>query len=109
MAITQKRLFGPVVAVTTSTDTTAGRYLVPSLTTTIVKQIIICNTAASAATVSVGVGGVTAAVSILSSMAVGANETMTVNLSLVLAAAEKLFMTASATTVTFTVVGIEET
>lgn len=110
MALTQKRLFGPAAAVTTPTDDATGRYLVPSATTTIVKQILICNTAASSGTVRIAVGTTaTAANRILSDMTVSANETVSFNCSLVLTAAEKLFIVGSATTITVTVNGIEET
>ena len=110
MALTQKRLFGPAAAVTTATDTAAGRYVVPSATTTIVKQIILCNTASSSATVQVAVGtSATAANRILSDITIAANETVSFNCSLVLATTEKLFYIASAVTVTITVNGVEET
>ena len=110
MTLTQKRLFGPSAAVTTATDTTAGRYLVPSATTTIVKQIILCNTASTSATVQVAVGTTaTAANRIISDMTLAANETASFNASLVLATTEKLFFVASATSVTITVNGVEET
>lgn len=109
MALTQKRLFGPAAAVTTPTDSTAGRYLVPSSTTTIVKQVVFCNTAATAATVRVAIGTTaTAANRIISDLTVEGNETVTFNCNVVMTAAEKLFMVADATTVTITVNGIEE-
>lgn len=109
MALTQKRLFGPAAAVTSATDDATGRYIVPSSTTTIVKQIILCNTAASSATVKVAVGTTaTAANRIISDLSLSANETVSFNASLVMTAAEKLFFVASATTVTITVNGVEE-
>ncbi len=109
MALTQKRLFGPAAAVTTATDTTAGRYLVPSATTTIVKQIIFCNTNTASATVSAAIGTTaTAANRIISSLTVEPNETVTYNCNVVMNATEKLYLVASATTVTITVNGIEE-
>lgn len=109
MALTQKRLFGPAAAVTSATDDATGRYVVPTSTTTIVKQILLCNTAASAGTVRVAVGTTaTAANRILSDLTINANESISFNCSLVLAAGEKLFFTANATTVTITVNGVEE-
>lgn len=109
MGLTQKRLFGPAAAVTTPTDSTAGRYIVPTLTTTIVKQILFCNTNASSATVRVAVGTTaTAANRIVSDLLINANETVSFNCSLVISAGEKLFLTASALTITFTVNGVEE-
>lgn len=110
MALTQKRLFGPAAAVTTATDSSAGRYLVPTSTTTIVKQIIFCNTHASTtATVSVGIGTTaTASNRIISSLTVAPAETVTYNCNVVMTAAEKLFFVASIVDVTITVNGIEE-
>lgn len=110
MALTQKRLFGPAAAVTTPTDSTAGRYLVPSATTTIVKQIIFCNTSTTtAATVNVGVGTTaTAANRIISALTVAPSETVTYNCNVVMTATEKLFLVASIVDVTITVSGIEE-
>lgn len=110
MALTQKRLFGPAAAVTSATDDSTGRYLVPTSTTTIVKQIIACNTNSSSGTVRVAVGTTaTAANRILSDLTVAANETVSFNCSLVLTTGEKLFITANATSMTITVNGIEET
>lgn len=109
MALTQKRLFGPAAAVTSPTDDGTGRYLVPSATTTIVKQVVFCNTAATTATVRVAIGTTaTAANRIISDLTVEGNETVTFNCNVVMAATEKLFLVANATTVTITVNGIEE-
>lgn len=110
MALTQKRLFGPAAAVTSATDDSTGRYLVPTSTTAIIKQIILCNTNSSSGTVKVAVGTTaTAANRILSDLTVAANETVSFNCSLVMAAGEKLFFAASATSITITVNGVEET
>ena len=110
MALTQKRLFGPAAAVTSPTDDATGRYVVPASTTTIVKQIIFCNTASSSATVRVAVGTTaTAANRIISDLTLAANETVSFSCSLVMVATEKLFFAASAITVTISVNGVEET
>lgn len=109
MALVQKRLFGPVAAVTSPTDTSAGRYLVPSGTTAIIKQVIICNTDSSSRTARVAVGTTaTAANRIISDISLAANETVTFNCNLVMAAGEKLYLVGSSTAITFTVNGIEE-
>lgn len=109
MSLTQKRLFGPAAAVTSPTDTAAGRYLVPALTTTIVKQILFCNTNAASATVRVAIGTTaTAANRIISDISLSANQTIAFNCSVVMVDGEKLFFTASDTTVSFTVSGVEE-
>jgi hypothetical protein len=91
------------------TDGTTGRYLVPTATTSIVKQILFCNTAATSATVRVAIGTTaTAGNRIISDLIIAANETVSFNCSLVMTSEEKLFFTASAATVTITVTGIEE-
>jgi hypothetical protein len=109
MALTQKRLFGPAAAVTSPTDDATGRYVVPTATTTIVKQILFCNTSSSAGTVRLAVGTTaTAANRIISDLTVAGNETISFNCSLVMTAAEKLFFVANATTMTITVNGVEE-
>lgn len=110
MALTQKRLFGPAAAVLTPTDNNTGRYLVPSGTTTIVKQIIACNTDPANAFLTVAIGTTaTAANRILSNLQVDANTTLSFNCSLVLTAGEKLFIIANITNLTITVNGVEET
>lgn len=109
MALTQKRLFGPAAAVTSATDDSTGRYLVPTSTTTIVKQIIFCNTDSSSKTVRAAIGTTaTAANRIISDLTISANETISFNCSLVMTAGEKLFFTGSATSITITVNGVEE-
>ena len=118
MAITQKRLAGPAQL----TASSAVYYTVPQNTTTIVKQVILTNTTASAKTVTVRLKplGVTEAVThdIISAMSLAANEAMSFNCSLVLnnngsasSATNSDQLTAfcsSTTSVNITVVGIEE-
>jgi hypothetical protein len=116
--LTQKRLAGPAQL----TASSAVYYTVPVSTTTIVKQIILTNTTASAKTVTVRLKplGVTEAAThdIVSAMSLAANETMSFNCSLVLnnngstaSATNSDQLTAlcsSATSVNITVVGVEE-
>jgi hypothetical protein len=118
MALTQKRLAGPAQL----TATSAVYYTVPVSTTTIVKQIILTNTTASAKTVTVRLKplGVTEAGNhdIVSAMSLAANETMSFNCSLVLnnngstanaTNSDQLTALCSSTTsVNITVVGVEE-
>jgi hypothetical protein len=118
MALTQKRLAGPAQL----TATSAVYYTVPLSTTTIVKQIILTNTTASAKTVTVRLKplGVTEAAThdIVSAMSLAANETMSFNCSLVLnnngstanaTNSDQLTALCSSTTsVNITVVGVEE-
>jgi hypothetical protein len=100
--------FGPKAGVTTYTDTTAGRYT-PTASTAIVKQVVFCNTAGTAATVTLGVGtSDTAANRLISSMSIAANETMTYNTNVYLTSSEKLYFITSATTVTVTINSYEE-
>lgn len=123
MAVTQKRLY---VSGSPSpqqlTASSAVYYTVPQNTTTIVKQIILTNTTASAKTVTVRLkplGVVEAAThDILSSVSIGANETISFNCSLVMnnngssaSATNSDQITAfasSATSVNITINGVEE-
>lgn len=106
--------FGPVAAVTTYTNTSAGRYTPSGSTNAVAKQIILCNTASTSATVTVGIfssttgGSDSAAQRIVSSMTLGANETMTFNTNTYLANGSILYFIASATTVTVTINAYEE-
>lgn len=116
MPVTQKRLAGPSML----TASTATYYTVPSGTTTIVKQIILTNTTASARTVTVRLlpSGVNETatpnwVDIISGMTLSANETMAFNCSMVMnfsgGAGDQLKALASAAgSVNITVFGIEE-
>jgi hypothetical protein len=118
MALTQKRLAGPAQL----TASSAVYYTVPISTTTIVKQIILTNTTASAKTVTVRLkpANVSEAAThdIISAMSLAANETMSFNCSLVLNnngstanatnSDQLAALCSSATSVNITVVGVEE-
>jgi hypothetical protein len=108
MAFTQKRLAGPVAMETSATDL----YTAPSETTTIVKQIMLCNTddeEARTATLHVAASGsVAAGNTIFQAISLDPNETVILNLSLVLADGEKISGLASNAAVTITISGIEE-
>ena len=84
MSFLQKRLSGPSQITTTS----QVLYTVPANTTTIVKQIIITNTSSSAKTVTVRLKPLNVSESnthdILSSLFIGANETISFGCSMVL-------------------------
>jgi hypothetical protein len=117
MAFTQKRLAG---ALTSGAGqlTTAGTdvYTVPSAKTTIVKQILLCNTSAAAATASIYILPTSASVgdafAIFKEVSLDPKETLILNTSIVLNQAtngDKLHIKASAnTSITATVFGIEE-
>lgn len=118
MALSQKRLSGPS-QITTDFDV---QYTVPSNTTTIVKQILITNTTASAQTVTIRLKplNITEANThdILSSLSVAANETVSFNCSMVLTnnggassntnSDQITAMCSSNTAVNLTIFGIEE-
>jgi hypothetical protein len=116
VAITQKRLAGPAQLTTSS----ATYYTVPSATTTIVKQVVITNTTASAKTVTVRLvpsgaseGATPNSLDIISAMTLSANETMAFNCSMVMnytgGAGDQLKALASDnSSVNISVFGIEE-
>ena len=84
MTLTQKRLSGPSQITTVS----AVQYTVPANTTTIVKQIIVTNTTASAKTVTIRLKPLNIAEAnthdIFSNVSVNANETISFACSMVL-------------------------
>jgi hypothetical protein len=109
MALEQKRLvFTPV------DSTEEIIYTVPAATTTILKQILLCNTHNAAVTINVAVTGsgassTTAANRIMSTFSVSANETTLVALSFVMTTGEKLWASGSVDdVVNIAVAGIEE-
>ena len=109
MAMTQTKLHAPSQLGTSA----ATLYTVPGSTTTILKQVALCNTASSARTVSIylvpsgGSAGVTNAV--LYDVSVDAKSTTFVNLSAVMATGDILQGSASvASSVTIHSFGIQE-
>lgn len=119
MAFTQKRLAGALTSGATQLgDSAAQVYAPPSSpsTTTIIKQIILCNTSGATATASIyilptGQTTVADAFALFKEVSLDAKETLILNTSIVLThpAGDKLFMVASATSsITATVFGIEE-
>jgi hypothetical protein len=109
MALLQKRLaFTPVDL------TEEVIYTVPSATTTIIKQIMLCNTHNAAVTIHLSVTGsgassTTAADRILHSFSIASNETTMIAMSFVMEAGEKLWASASSDdVVNIAVAGIEE-
>ena len=110
----QPVLFGPVAGVTSYTNTSSGRYTPSGSTNAVVKQVVFCNTAATAATVTLGVytsttgGSDLAAQRILSSTSIGANETITYNTNTYIANGRIMYFVTSASTVTVTINAYEE-
>jgi hypothetical protein len=81
----------------------ATLYTVPSATTTVVSNIVITNTAASAGTFTLALNGVAMA----SAVSVAANSITTIDLKQVLSATNTITGFASATTVNFHISGVE--
>ena len=99
MATTTKALFRG--AATTNTATTL--YTVPASTTTVVTNIAVTNTAASAATFTFGLAGT----SIHTTTAIAANTTAYIDCKQVLVATNTITGGASAITVSFHLSGVE--
>lgn len=99
MATSAKALFRG--AATTGLTTTL--YTVPASTTTIVTNIVIANTAASAATFDISLDGV----KLFDAVAIAADTTIVVDLKQVLTTTKIVAGGASATTVNFHISGVE--
>jgi hypothetical protein len=99
MATISKTLFRG--AATTTTTTTL--YTVPSATTAVVTSIIVTNTAGSAGTFTLGLGGTNLATTVT----VGANDSTVIDLKQVLTATQTITGGASATTINFHIAGVE--
>lgn len=78
-------------------------YTVPASTQTLVTTVIITNTASSAATYTISLGGV----EIASGAGVAANDTTIIEFKTLMDAADTITASASATTVNFHVTGLE--
>ena len=98
MAVTSKAL-ARIAAATSSTTL----YTVPSSTTAIVTNILVANTAASAATFTITLDGV----EIFKDAAIAANTTASFDLKQTLATTKIIAGLASATTVKFHISGVE--
>lgn len=90
-------------------------YTVPASTKSIIKQIVICNTTAATATVTIHVvangGSNTAANMITNALPVGANDTITLDLSVVMDTAGDTIRALQGTSsaITLTISGVEFT
>ena len=107
MAFTQKRLVGPAAMATSAT----ALYTAPGSTTTIIKQIMLCNTDSSTQTATLHIaaaGSVANANMIFKAISLDPSETVILNLSLVLATGNIISGLASHVGVTITISGIEE-
>lgn len=99
MATTSKALFRG--AATTTVGTTL--YTVPSATVTVVTNIIITNTAGSAGTFTLGLGGTNLATTVT----VGAFDSTVLDIKQPLTATQTITGGASATTINFHISGVE--
>ena len=99
MATTTKALFRG--AATTTVGTTL--YTVPASTTTVVTNIAVTNTAASAGTFTVALAGT----ALHTTAAIAANSTAYIDLKQVLATTQTITGGASATTINFHISGVE--
>jgi hypothetical protein len=99
MATTSKALFRG--AATTTTTTTL--YTVPSATTTVVSDIVVTNTAGTAGTFTLALGGI----SIATAVSVAANDSTIISLKQVLVATNTIQGGASATSINFHISGVE--
>lgn len=107
MAFTQKRLVGPAAMATSAT----ALYTAPGSTTTIIKQIMLCNTDSLTQTATLHIaaaGSVANANMIFKAISLDPSETVILNLSLVLATGNIISGLASHVGVTITISGIEE-
>jgi hypothetical protein len=98
MATTSKALFRGAAATSNTT-----LYTVPSATTTVVTNIVISNTAASAATFDLSLDGV----QVFNDAAIAANSSAFFDLKQVLVATDLIEGLASAVTVNFHISGVE--
>ena len=103
MAVTQKTLFRG--AATTTVTTTL--YTVPTATSTVVSNIVVTNTAATAGTFTLAMGTSGSTVDMFKTVSIAANSTTFIDLKQVLAAAEVIKGGASATTINFHIGGVE--
>jgi hypothetical protein len=99
MATTPKKLYANKPGTTSAT-----LYTVPTSTTTIVKNIVLCNTTGTAANVTLTVGGQT----IINAYPVNANDTVTMDLSLVMSSADTITgLQATASAISVYISGVE--
>jgi hypothetical protein len=86
-----------------STTLTSTLYTVPSATNTVVTEILVANTAASSGTFTVYLNGTI----IANTVTVGANDTTVISCKQPIAATQTIQGGASATTINFSITGVE--
>jgi hypothetical protein len=103
MANTVKALFRGAA----TTTTTTVLYTVPASTSTVVSNICVTNTAATAATFTMGMGPAAGQISLHTTTTIAANSTVYIDLKQVLATTNTITGGASAITVSFHISGVE--
>ena len=98
MATISKALFRGAAATSSTT-----LYTVPSLTNTVVTDILVANTTGSAGTFTLALDGV----SIATAVPIGANDSTSIQLKQVIATTKTITGLASATSITFHISGVE--
>lgn len=98
MAITSKQMFTGAASTGSTT-----LYTVPSATTAVVTNIVICNTAGSAGSFTLNLNGTAVAYT----EAIAANTTVVIDLKQVLNATQTITGLASATSINFLISGVE--
>jgi len=110
MAFTEKRLSGPT-SLSATTETTLYTCPTAQATTTIIKQIVVCNTGASTITLNLSLvpfgGSASAANRLFSSLSVAANETVFLDVSQVMTSGDFISAYSSAANVVVTISGVE--
>ena len=96
-----------VLARTAAATSSTVLYTVPASTTTVVSNIVVTNTATSAATFTLGMGTAGSNTSLHTTTAISANSTVYIDLKQVLATTNTITGLASATTVNFHISGVE--
>ncbi len=90
-----------------SLTTTTVLYTVPASTSTIVSNIVVTNTAATAGTFTMGLGPAAGQVALHTTTAIAANSTIYIDLKQVLDTTNTITGGASATTINFHISGVE--
>jgi len=103
MAATPKVLSRTAATLTTTTVL----YTVPASTSTIVSNIVVTNTAATAGTFTMGLGPAAGQVALHTTTAIAANSTIYIDLKQVLDTTNTITGGASATTINFHISGVE--
>lgn len=110
MAFIEKRLSGPT-SLSATTETTLYTCPTAQSTTTMIKQIVVCNTGAGAITLNLSLvpygGSASASNRLFSALSVAANETIFLDVSQVMTSGDFISAYSSAANVVVTISGVE--